>query len=460
MGRLWAVVLAFCLLVPAGGAGRTGTPAAKAGRTLRVLESNPRYFTNGSGRAIYLTGSHVWWNLVSDETFDFCLRRTVTPFRYGAYLDELARHGHNFIRLWTWELMRWSSCGTIESLDLHPWQRSGPGLAVDGKPRFDLRRFDPKYFARLRARVQQAQRRGLYVSVMLFEGWTVQFEEDGWGWRGNLFNPRNNANGVDGDTNGDGRGNELHTLRTSKRVIAIQDAYVRKVVDTVNRFDNVLYEIANESSIASIPWQYRLIDLVKRYERGKPKRHPVGMTYVQGDHANTSLRRSRADWISPHGGDWLTQPPPADGRKVVLLDTDHLCGVCGGSDFVWKSFLRGYNPIFMDPFDASPERIDARRAMGATRRLALTLPLARMRPRFDLSSTGYCLAAPGSAYVVYQPRSGPFRLDVGRAKRFAVEWRRPLGGRAVRVAPTRLGGRVTFRTPWNGPAVLVVRGRR
>ena len=30
---------------------------------LRVCEANPRYFTDGSGRAIYLTGSHTWNNL-------------------------------------------------------------------------------------------------------------------------------------------------------------------------------------------------------------------------------------------------------------------------------------------------------------------------------------------------------------------------------------------------------------
>ena len=31
---------------------------------LRVLKDNPRYFTDDSGRAVYLTGSHTWSNLV------------------------------------------------------------------------------------------------------------------------------------------------------------------------------------------------------------------------------------------------------------------------------------------------------------------------------------------------------------------------------------------------------------
>jgi hypothetical protein len=39
----------------------------------------------------------------------------------------------------------------------HPWVRSGPGPANDGKPKFDLTRFDPEYFDRLRSRVIAAR---------------------------------------------------------------------------------------------------------------------------------------------------------------------------------------------------------------------------------------------------------------------------------------------------------------
>src|SRR5271163_2868509 len=31
---------------------------------LRILASNPRYFTDGSGKAIYLAGSHTWANML------------------------------------------------------------------------------------------------------------------------------------------------------------------------------------------------------------------------------------------------------------------------------------------------------------------------------------------------------------------------------------------------------------
>src|SRR5438034_3619253 len=77
-------------------------PAPATG-PLRVHPTNPRYFTDGSGRAIYLTGSHVWEN--------FQDRGTTWPppaFDTTAYLDFLQSRNHNFIRLWNWEQARWA----------------------------------------------------------------------------------------------------------------------------------------------------------------------------------------------------------------------------------------------------------------------------------------------------------------------------------------------------------------
>ena len=42
--------------------------AAPAKGPLRVHPTNPRYFTDGSGQAVFLTGSHTWGNL-QDYTY-------------------------------------------------------------------------------------------------------------------------------------------------------------------------------------------------------------------------------------------------------------------------------------------------------------------------------------------------------------------------------------------------------
>src|SRR4029450_624577 len=89
--------------------------------------------------------------------------------------DFLAAHGHNFIRLWRWEQFK----GQLPIGNVHfcmtpqPWVRAGPGAAKDGKPKFDLDRFAPAFFDRLRERIVAAGRRGVYVSVMLVEGFRL-----------------------------------------------------------------------------------------------------------------------------------------------------------------------------------------------------------------------------------------------------------------------------------------------
>ena len=79
--------------------------------------------------------------------------------------------------------------------------------------RFDLRRFDPAYFRRLRNRVLAAKARGIYVSVMLFEGWGLQWQGD-WRWRSHPFHAPNNVNGIEGDANDDGSGLEAAGIVT------------------------------------------------------------------------------------------------------------------------------------------------------------------------------------------------------------------------------------------------------
>ena len=64
---------------------------------LRVNPANPRYFTDGSGKAIYLTGSHTWANLMDRGT----LHPPQVPFDYPGYMKWMVTHNFNFMRLWS-----------------------------------------------------------------------------------------------------------------------------------------------------------------------------------------------------------------------------------------------------------------------------------------------------------------------------------------------------------------------
>lgn len=442
--------------------GQTAKPRTRRGPKrgpLRRLASNPRYFTDGSGKAVYLTGSHVWWSLLGGNTWRAdCLPIRPAPFDYADYLERLRRYNHNFFRLWTIELTHWQECDRKDVFVApQPWLRTGPGIAHDGRPKFDLTRLNPAYFARLRQRVSMARRKNIYVSVMLFEGWSQQFQRQPYRANSHPFHALNNINGIDADKNRDRHVTEVHTLN-DPRMLAVQERYVRKVVDTVNGFDNVLYEIANESGTFSTAWQFHMIRLVQRHQARKAKQHPVGMTYQNPYGRNDTLYSSPANWVSPAGGfEFLSNPPVADGKRVSLSDTDHHCGICGDRHFPWTQFTRGHNPIFMDPMDGDGNREAIRWAMGHTRHYALRMNLAASRPLPGLASTGFCLAVPGREYLVYQPRSGAFSVDLRAARgAFRVEWFQPSSGK--RWFARAQGGAVrTLTPPVSGPVVLYLK---
>lgn len=422
---------------------------------LRISEKNPRYFTDNHGKAVYLTGSHTWNNLV-----DMNSPTLTEKFDFAAYLEWMKRYNHNFIRLWAWELLNWEtkSVGETESQKLKieslPWQRSGPGLALDGQLKFDLDSFDPDYFARLEERIKLANKSGIYVSVMLFEGWGMQFSPDA--FNNHPFHPHNNINGINGDANGDGSGLEIHTL-TDKKVTAIQQAYVKHVIDMINKYDNVLYEISNENHPPSKEWQYHMITFIKEYEKKLPKQHPVGMTFQYKGGSNKDLFDSPADWISPNpDGGYRDNPPPADGSKVILSDTDHLWGIGGNPEWVWKSFLRGLNPLFMDLYECkilsqscNPAWLDTMRiCLGNTRIVADRIDLLSMIPLPDLASTSYCLADKGSKYLVYLPGVSETTVDLENIRgSFRVTWFNTTTGKFTESESIKGGRVVNVKSP-------------
>ncbi len=201
--------------------------AATASGSLRVHPTNPRYFADGSGKAVFLTGSHTWANLQ-----DIGLSDPPPAFDCPAYLDFLTHHPHNFVRFWRWEFPEWMERDKKQPFYCapQPWQRTGPVAALDGKARFDLQKFDEGYFQRLRTRVQTAGERGICVSIMLFEGWGLRFVPDG--WKAHPFYPANNVTLREDDVKGV-KAIEFFSL-AAPNVTALQEAYVRKVIDTVN----------------------------------------------------------------------------------------------------------------------------------------------------------------------------------------------------------------------------------
>jgi hypothetical protein len=198
--------------------------------------------------------------------------------------------------------------------------------------------------------------------------------------------------------------------------------------------------------------------------------------------ANQPLWNSPADWISPGFDDtfgesrWLTDPPANDGSKVVLLDTDHFSPFSSSALWVWKSFLRGHNPILYDlgilgggmppnPSEGNPsfDSLEpARHAMGDTRGFAERISPTTMQPRTDLSEKGFALADPGNEYLILQPSEtgDPFTMTLTPGQ-YAVEWhslgsRETVPGTTLTVADDNpISSSAPFEA--TGPAVVHLR---
>jgi len=246
-------------------------------------------------------------------------------------------------------------------------------------------------------------------------------------------------------------------------ITKLQETYVRKVLDTVNDLDNVLYEISNESGPTSVKWQFHLIRYIKNHEARKPKQHPVILSGGWGM-PNADLFASPADAVAPGNNPpkekYAFDPPPATGTKVVILDSDHNESDRTDPQFAWRSFLRGHNPIVMDWWDG-PQWNPLRRALGHTRTYAEKMNLAALTPQPKLASTRYCLANPGMEYLVYQPKAGEgfsVELETGT---YRYEWFNPAKGENAGIGSIQVsGGTQQFKAPFAGEAVLYLRAPR
>jgi len=441
---------------------------------LRVHPDNPRYFTDGSGKAVYLAG-HQWFNDLQHNAWNSAVR-----VDWAHYLDFMEQRKLNYLRSW----IVWSVGDPTAGhpTPLMPFKRTGPGNALDGKPRFDLHKFNPAFFERLRAQIGAAEKRGIYVSVMLFEVYGFMDRDGTYPkslWAGNVFHGPNNTNGIDTDENQDGHGLEFF-FTSDQQVRDIQRAYVKKAIDTVNEFDNVFFEIANE--LEAKQWQYEMIRFVKEYEATKPKQHLVYMspggrnrTGLWSKLSKDDLIRSPADVYSVTPGwnlKYRDDPPIEAGGKPVFMDMDHIAVANDGDNdwnnnpsTPWKLLTRGYHQCIYDhdywkPATNRTSWEATRHSIGMTVEYAKKMDLAHMHPRGDLASTRYCLANPGKEYLVYLPDGGEVTVELSAASgRGMVEWFNPRTGIATSGGAVPGGTKRSFQAPFDGDAVLYLQAQ-
>ncbi|MHC4443850.1 MAG: hypothetical protein ACYTF1_01690 [Planctomycetota bacterium] len=388
---------------------------------LAVHSGNSRFIDDGSGRAILLTGAHTWaeFQTYQSESFD-----------YADWLDELVSHDHNFMRGWTWEDDYYT-----------PTIFTKPGSL------YDLDSYNSSFITRFKDRIEDAADEGLYLSIMLFQGWSVDKKPScaktgGYRspdpWPQNPYKAsNNNETGYSDPTrttefctspsNSYDHGIAIYTLSSEtpyppavdSDILVKQKNYVKKMIDELNGYDNIIWEIGNEMEDTTINFQYHIIDYIKSYEAGKSNQHLV---WMNGDTTDIFSSSCHADVVSPNGSTYRTAPPVSTGSKVVICDSDHTDPLQVTYDWAWRNFARANHPILMDcsyddldwwqggSFDPTNSKWPAMwDAMGRIRRYAEIMDLANSVPQNGGTSpcnTGYCLYDSGDTYMCYQHNNG------------------------------------------------------
>lgn len=407
-------------------------PVHATGKPLSILKDHPGYFSGMKGRPVVLVGDYSW-DTFSDIRFD-----------YAAMFDSLKAHEINFARVWLWKLYEWNPATGI--LNLCPYRREGPGLANDGRPKYNLDKFDPVFFARLKAMCKAAQDRGIYLQLILLDTWMLKRNDL---WRLAAFHRDNNVNGVDGDPRNTKNGMDAekgYCSQGNPKALQYQQSFIRKVVETLNGFDNIFYEIGNENYYNE-KWELSLCDYIKAIESKMPKQH---MTI-------------RQDFPSHH---YLVQSwDPAVVHKTILVKHSLNCPLLFDTDWMinknakevrragWSALVSGGHFDYMDGDweilkDTLVEDRNTllQRQIGYMAHFMQQVRPWEMRPTDSLVKKGFAFAmANDRCLFAYLPDGGAATLDLsGMRSHIKGRWYDPVSGTFGK----------SFQVPSGGDAVL------
>ena len=470
---------ALALLLLAGG--------SSAAQPLAVHPQNPHYFLYG-GKPTVLIGSTEHYGAVINADFD-----------YRTYLRALAQDGLNTTRLFTGAYFEVPGAFGIANNTLAPkpdrlilpWARStAPGYALGGN-KFDLGKWNGAYFDRLKDFMAEANRQGVIVEVCLFSSYY------GAGWLHSPFNAANNVNNLP----------KIEALRANTLdnggLLRHQEAYVRKLVQELNGFDNFYFEIQNEPwadlkdtvlvhneyvsrndlkepgnywkntlevvARAANDWQKHVAGVIRTEEGRLPKKHLVAQNV-----ANFQFPLAEAD-LNVAVVNFHYAAPAAVGQnyyldKVIGFNETGFAGkrdetyrrqawrflLAGGAlfDHLDYSFAvgseNGRDTSYVAPGGGSPA---LRKQLGILKTFMHSLDLVGMSPqKLPLKSArGAFVQGLGNGkgqYALYAEGVKDFSLVLDLpAGDYAAEWLHPVTGRPTATSFNHAGGEKVLTAP-------------
>lgn len=420
-------------------------PLLAADNPLALHPDNPHYFQFRGKPTILITSAEHYGAVLNSE------------FDQIKYLNELQKHGLNLTRTFSGVYCEDTKSfgitrNTLAPKDgklLCPWGRSSkPGYAGGGNT-FDLTTWDASYFARLKAFLSEAGKRGIVVEFNLF----CPFYEESM-WKLSPINVSNNVNNV-----GNVARDAVYNRTKNGGLQAVQETAVKKLVAELNSFDNLYFEVCNEPYFGGVTldWQHRIVDVIVEAEKLLPNKHLISMNI-----ANGSQKISK-----PHPGVSIfnfhyASPPNAVKENFALNKVigDNETGFKGTGDThyrmeAWEFLLAGgglYNNLdysfvvgHEDGTFKYPEKTPGggntgfRKQIGVLKDFLYGFDFIRMKPDESFVKGGLppngrarVLSEPGKQYAVYffggKSVEPTLALPQGN---YSVEWISPLTGKVL-----------------------------
>jgi hypothetical protein len=235
--------------------------ARASGQPISVDPSNPRYYLFNGQPTILITSAEHYGAIVNLD------------FDYVTYLNALKAYGMNYTRIWPGAVLEMvgefgtgNTMGPRPDRTIVPWARSNQPGYVYGGNKFDLDKWNPEYFVRLKDFIVKAAERGIVVEICFFNS---QYSHR---WPLSPLYYENNIQGV-----GKCDFKNAQTLKYPD-LVQRESAYVSKITREVNDYDNVILEICDEPALFTAyeeagPWVGRLLEVVHNTENTLPKKH-------------------------------------------------------------------------------------------------------------------------------------------------------------------------------------------
>jgi len=452
---------------------------------LNLHPDNPHYFVY-QGKPTVLVGSGEHYGAVINLDFDWEL-----------YLETMAAEGQNLTRLFTGSYVEKPGAFNIEKNTLAPaenrfqppWARSEISGYINGGNKFDLDRWNPDYFSRLRDFVKQAGELGIIVEVVMFSS---IYNEGNWSY--SPFHPDNNVNGIKLDDR-----RKCNTLANGN-IFSYQEEMVRKIVSELNGFDNLYYEIQNEpwsdlpgtrgfilehladddlpsswqneialANQASLEWQKAISAIIRDEENDLPREHLIAQNYcnygypVMVDDKNISVLNFHyalprcvdlnLGWNLPVAFDesGFAGPGPGVYRRQAWRFLLSGGAVFNGLDY---SFYPGFEDGTGEIRGPGGGGKELRLQLAVLRKFLEGFDLPRLSPDHEsiVLHPGlqyYLLSTPGEQYACYlegEPE-GDLTLQLP-AGDYLARWHNPLNGRIIKqLEVTHSGGLLELQVP-------------